>query len=118
VIFRLLADEDFDNDILHGLVRRHPELDVVRVQDSNLAGEEDPVVLEWAAQNRGMVLTHDFNTMLDCAYTRVEAGLSMLGVIAIRQSVPVRRAIEEIEILVECSTEGEWEGQVIYLPLS
>ena len=69
-MFRLLADEDFDNDILRGLLLRHPELDIVRVQDSGLAGEEDPVILEWAAQSRRMVLTHDFNTMLDCAYAR------------------------------------------------
>jgi len=117
-MFRLLADEDFDNDILHGLLMRHPGLDIVRVQDSSLACEEDPVILEWAAQHRRMVLTHDFNTMLDCAYARVGAGLAMPGVVAIRQSVPVGQAIDEIEILVECSAEGEWEGQVIYLPMT
>ena len=49
-MFRLLTDEDFDNDILRGLLLRRPALDIVRVQDSSLAGEEDPVVLEWAAQ--------------------------------------------------------------------
>jgi len=117
-MFRLLADEDFDNDILHGLLLRRPKLDIVRVQDSSLAGEEDPVVLEWAARHGRMVLTHDFNTMLDCAYARVKTGRPMPGVVAIQQSVPVRRAIDEIEILVECSAAGEWEGQVIYLPLS
>jgi len=117
-MFRLLADEDFDIDIVHGLLRRRPGSDIVRVQDSGLAGEEDPVVLERAALDGRMVLTHDFNTMLDCAYARVEAGLPMPGVIAIRQAVPVRLAIDEIEILVECSQQGEWEDQVVYLPMT
>src|SRR5437870_1810836 len=99
-MYRLLADEDFSNDITRGLLLRHPELDIVRVQHTGLAGEEDPVILEWAAQSRRMVLTHDFNTMLDCAFARVEAEFPMPGVIAIRQSVPVGRAIDEIEILV------------------
>ena len=95
-MFRLGADEDFDNDILRGLLQRRPELDIVRVQDAGLAGEEDPLILEWAARERRMVLTHDFNTMLDCAYARVEAELPMPGVIAIRQSVSIGRAIDEI----------------------
>ena len=34
--FRFLTDEDFDNRILRGLIRRLPELDVVRVQDVGL----------------------------------------------------------------------------------
>jgi hypothetical protein len=27
------------------------------------------------------------------------------------------RLVEDILLLVECSLEGEWEGQVLYLPL-
>ena len=30
---------------------------------------------------------------------------------------PFGRAIEDILLLANCSLEGEWEGQVIYLPL-
>jgi hypothetical protein len=30
---RLLADENFDNTIVRGLLRRRPSIDVVRVQD-------------------------------------------------------------------------------------
>ena len=46
---RFLADEDFNNDILRGLLRRHANLDVVRVQDVGLVGAEDEEVLEAAA---------------------------------------------------------------------
>ena len=41
-----LADENFDNDIVRGLVRRVPEFDIVRVQDVGLSGEDDPALLD------------------------------------------------------------------------
>jgi hypothetical protein len=40
---RLLLDEDFNNDILRGLLRRKPDLDIMRVQDiEEIAGAADP----------------------------------------------------------------------------
>jgi len=35
------------------------EIDVVRVQDVGLIGTSDPFILEWAAANHRVVLTHD-----------------------------------------------------------
>jgi hypothetical protein len=45
-MLRLATDEDFNNRILRGLLRRMPDLDVVRVQDVGLSGSEDPEVLD------------------------------------------------------------------------
>jgi hypothetical protein len=41
----------------------------------------------------------------------------MPGVFEISRAVPIGVAIEDILLLAECSLEGEWEGQVAYLPL-
>ena len=43
---KFLADENFDNTIIRGLLRRKPDVDVVRVRDIGLAGEDDPTVLD------------------------------------------------------------------------
>jgi hypothetical protein len=51
------------------------------------------------------------------AYERVGRGDPMPGVFEVARHVPTGVAIEEILILAECSLEGEWEGQVRYLPL-
>lgn len=60
-----LADENFDNNILRGIIRRLPEFDVVRTQDLvEIAGSEDPAVLAWATANRRILLTHDVSTMI------------------------------------------------------
>lgn len=116
-MLRLAADENFDNRIVRGLWRRAPELDIVRVQDSGLSGADDPTVLEWAAQEGRVLLTHDASTLTHYAYARVATGKPMPGVFEVPRTVPIGVAIEDILLLAECSLEGEWEGQVRYLPL-
>ena len=58
-MLRLAADENFNHDIVRGLLRREPGLDIVRIQDVGLSGADDPTVLEWAAQEGRVLLTHD-----------------------------------------------------------
>ena len=113
----LAADENFSNDIVRGLLRRRPDLDVVRVQDAGLSGADDPTVLEWAARQGRVLLTQDVSTMTRYAYERVRAGKRMPGVFEVSRGSPVGAVIEDILLLAECSLEGEWEGQVRYLPL-
>jgi|SRR6185436_6190886 len=113
----LVADENFNNDIVRGLLRRNPQLDIVRVQDTGLSGVDDPSLLEWAAQANRMLLTHDVSTMTQYAYERLQANKRMPGVIEVSRSVSIGVAIEDILLLAETSLEGEWEGQIIYLPL-
>ena len=116
-MLRFIVDENFNNDILHGLLRRRPELDIVRVQDVGLAEEDDPPILAWAAHEGRILLTQDVRTIPRYAHQRVRAGLPMPGVIEVSQSLPINQAIEEILLISECIREGEWEGQVHYLPL-
>lgn len=49
-MLRLAADENFNNDILRGVLRRNASTDIVHIQDVGLSGADDPTVLEWAAQ--------------------------------------------------------------------
>lgn len=116
-MLRLAIDENFNNDIVRGLFRRQPGLDVIRIQDAGLSGADDPTVLEWTARENRVLLTHDVATMTAYAWQRVEAGKPMPGVFEVSRAVPVGRAIEDILLLAECSLENDWSGQVRYLPL-
>jgi hypothetical protein len=116
-MLRLLADENFNGDIVRGLLRRQPDLDIVRVPDVGLAGAEDPDVLAWAAQNNRIVLTHDRATMTDHAYERLTAGEAMPGLFILNDRFPVGQAIQEILLLVACSEQAEWSGRAVHLPL-
>ena len=112
----LATDEDFNNRILRGLLRRNPDLDIVRMQDAGLIGSSDAEVLEWAARENRVLITHDVTTMKQAVDERLAAGLPMPGVFVIHQQFPIAQAIEERVLLVECSVEGEREGQIIFLP--
>jgi len=118
MMLRFVADENLNNHIVRGLLHRNPDLDIVRVQDVNdLSGADDPTVLEWAAQERRILLTHDVSTMTHYAYERIQAGLPMSGLFEVSWTAPAGRLIEDILLLAECSLENEWEGQIHYLPL-
>lgn len=113
----LVSDENFNNDIVRGLLRRKPDLDIVRVQDVGLRGEEDPVILEWAANEERVLLTHDAATMTSFAYERVRAGIPMSGVIEVPDDLPIGAAIEDLLLIAEFSNKGELESRIVYLPL-
>lgn len=102
---------------MRGLLRRKPALNIVRVQDAGLSGADDPTVLEWAAQEGRVLLTHDVSTLTHYAYERIRIGKAMPGVFEVAREIPLKAAIEDILLLTEYSLEGEWEGQVRYLPL-
>jgi len=116
-VLKFAADENFSMHVVKGVLRRHAEIDIVRVQDVGLRGASDSSVIQWSASEGRMLLTHDANTLSGFAYARVAQGLPMCGVIEVPLRLSVRSAIEDILLLAECSVEGEWEGQVIYLPL-
>jgi hypothetical protein len=116
-MLRLAADENLNNDIVRGLVRRQPHVDLLRVQDVGLSGASDAAVLAWAAQEGRVLLTHDASTLTRYAFERTRAGHPMPGVFQVSRDLPLGAAIEDLLLLVECSREGEWEGQVRYLPL-
>ncbi len=116
-MLRLLADENFNGDIVRGLLLRQANLDLVRVPDVGLAGADDPEILAWAAENNRIVLTHDRATMSDHAYERMATGGVVAGVFILNDRLPVGRAIEEILLLAECTEQAEWIGRAVHVPL-
>ena len=113
---RLLTDENFNGAILRGLVRRLPELDIVRVQDVGLIHADDPDILEWAANEGRILLTHDVATITMYAYERVNRGLPMLGVVEVIATAPIGKIIDDLELFICCSQPDEYEGQILFIP--
>ena len=116
-MLRFAADENFNGDIVRGLLRRNPKLDIVRIQDVGLSGADDTSVLQWAADQGRVIVTHDISTLAKHAFDRIAAGQPMPGVFEVRSVAPIGQAIDDLNLLAECSLEGEWEGQVRFLPL-
>ena len=114
---RFAADENLNIHIVTGLLERNPTVDIVRVQDAGIAGSDDPSVLEWAADEGRVLLSHDVTTMPIYASDRMEAGLPMPGLFLILQNRQIGDVIEDLLLIAEFSLENEWDGQIRYLPL-
>jgi hypothetical protein len=116
-MLRLVSDEDFHGDVIRGLLRREPALDLVRAVDVGLGRTPDPDVLEWAAAEKRVVLTRDVNTMVGHAWDRVRAGRPMPGVIAVTGGCGVGRAVDDILLVANCYPEEQIRDQVVFIPL-
>jgi hypothetical protein len=112
-----LTDEDFDNRIVRGLLLRKPNLDVIRVQDVGLRSAKDPAILDFAAGEGRVLLTHDVSTMPAHVEERLERGEKVPGIFEAPQGAPMGIIIADLLLLAECSFEDEWEGRILYLPL-
>ena len=116
-MYKLVSDENFNGDILRGLYRQRPNLDVVRVQDVGLNATPDPDILAWAAAEGRILLTHDRDTMPYFAHQRVRAGQAMPGVFLVSDLMPTGQAIDEILLAVDCLTPEECKDFVRFFPL-
>ena len=57
------------------------------------------------------------STLTKHAFERVAVGRPMPGVFEVRSTAALGQVIDDLILLAECSHEGEWEGQIRYLPL-
>ena len=86
---RWLADQNLDNAIVRGLLRRNVAFDIVHARDVGLSRASDADLLAWAAQEDRILLTHDVSTVPPAAYERVKAAKPMPGVFAIPEQAAI-----------------------------
>ena len=116
-MIRFLLDENFNGKVVRGLRARKPDVDMLRIQDTELLSADDPTVLEWAAKEGRILLTHDLGTMAKYTKERIAQGLPMAGVIFVRDTLPVAKVIDDLLAILGASEPGEWENRVDFLPL-
>ncbi|MCA9905146.1 MAG: DUF5615 family PIN-like protein [Anaerolineae bacterium] len=114
---RFAADENFDGTILTQLRKRLPDLDVLRVQDTEIYQAPDPQVLEWAASVGRILLSHDVRTLINHAYARVQQGLSMPGVIIVPSTLEIGVAVAELEMAISAGKPEDFENLVTFIPM-
>lgn len=114
---KFLFDEDLNGRIVRGVRRRIPDLDSTTVQEADLPEASDPDVLDWAAAEGRVVVTHDHRTMRPCAEDRMKTGLPMTGLILVRQTAALGQVIDDLVLVVEASTAEEWNGTIVFVPL-
>jgi hypothetical protein len=115
-VIRFQADADLRYGVVKALRLREPTIDFASAADSKLEGAPDPEVLEIAAQQGRILVSHDRRTMVAHFRTRLAEGKSSPGVFLVTQSARIGQIVEAIVIVWAASEPVEWESQIRYLP--
>ena len=113
---RFQADSDLNEDIIKGVVRREPTVDVQTANEANLRGLLDRQVLALAAHENRILVTHDRRTM-PRHFADFIVNEKSPGVVIIAQKVSVNVAIEELLLIWVASDADEWINLIVDLPL-
>ncbi len=69
------------------------------------------------AQNQYVLVTHDRGSMLNAEHQRMRSEQRIAGLVIVKKELPLARAIEDLVLLLECSSERDTENQVVFIPL-
>lgn len=114
---RFLADNDLMDQIVLGVLRREPSVVITRLREVGLAKAPDTSVLEFAAREGFIVVSHDVNTMRSAAVTRLNDGQEMAGLLLVHQRSPQAQTIDDLILIGIASDAAEWVGEIRFLPL-
>ena len=113
---RFLADEDLDADIVEGLRSREPAIDILDIKSAGLRGTKDPDLLELAAQQDRILISHDRRTMTRHFRERLAAGKSNPGLFVIPQRSATGAIVESLLLVWSVTRADEWRNRIEYLP--
>ncbi len=114
---KFAADENLNNRILRGLKRIYPNLDILRIQDTEIVHGDDPTVLHWCDLENRILLSHDFETTPMFAYARIKTGSRVAGIIMIPKTLSIGAAITELSVVIEFMSLEDWTNRLQYLPI-
>jgi hypothetical protein len=114
---QFLADNDLDDAIFQGVLRREPSVDFVRLRDLGQPTAKDAEVLAIAASSGRILISHDVNTMIAAATARLNRGDAMNGLLVAHQWQDVAAVIEDLLLIWAASEAEEWQGRIVFLPL-
>lgn len=109
---RFQADNDFNEHILHAVKRVNPQIDFQTAPEGGLhLGVPDDKVLEFAAAEGRILVSHDFKTMPD-HFAEFIAKQTSPGVILISQKLSIRKAIDGLLLVWEASGAEEYVDRI------
>lgn len=114
---RLLADHDLNEQIITGVSRREPAVSFSTLRALGLQSSADREVLEFAASEALVVISHDANTMTAAANARIVARLPMSGLVIAPQRARIGMVIEDLILIWAATDADEWPDRIEFLPL-
>jgi len=113
---RFLADEDLRHRIVKAARRLEPSLEFATAVELGLSRAIDPELLEFAAKNNWLLVSHDVNTMKAFAEQRLASGQGIAGLFMVPQNKASRSVAECLILIWATSSAEEWKDRIVYLP--
>ncbi|MBE9050057.1 DUF5615 family PIN-like protein [Nostocales cyanobacterium LEGE 11386] len=114
-VVRFQADADLKQAILTGTIRKQPNIDFQSANTAGLEGKKDQDVLEIAASEGRVLVTHDRKTM-PAEFGQFIVSQTSTGVLIVSQNLPTSDAIDALILIWEASTAEEWFNQIMSIP--
>src|SRR5260370_41023446 len=96
--------------------RRELAIDFASAADAELDGVPDPEVLEIAARQGRILITHDRRTMLEHFRRRLKEGKSSPGVFLVSQFALLGPVLETLVLVLTATVAADARRQVRHLP--
>jgi hypothetical protein len=113
---KFAADENLNNEIIRRLRNQIPDIDIVRIQDTDAYQKPDDIMLEWCANEGRILLTHDQKTMPIHASNRIAKGLLLPGVLIFADTQSFKKIVDDIILIIVDNNEDELRDRVTHLP--
>ncbi len=96
--------------------RREPSVSFSLASEAGATGRDDLSVLQIAAEEGRLLVSHDIRTMPQ-HFQQFVARQSNPGLLLIPQQLPLSIAIEQLVLIWTASEAEEWKDRMQYLPL-
>jgi hypothetical protein len=113
---RFLADEDLRMEIVHAARRLEPALEIQVIGEVTPKGIDDSAVLDFALQERLIIVSHDVSTLRPEAELRAADGRGIAGVLLTPQRTKSRAVAESLVLIWAASEAEEWMNRVEFIP--
>jgi hypothetical protein len=116
VSVRFQADNDLRFAIVKAVRRREPAVDFSSAHESRLEGVDDPELLDRAASEGRVLVSHDLRTLLDHFRSRLMAGKSSPGLLVVSQYALISDVAEALIAIWAVAEPSDLRDQVYHLP--
>ena len=113
---RFQADNDLKFGIVKAVRRREPTIDFVSAQEAGLDGVGDPELLDRAATEGRVLVSHDRRTMIAHFRAHLAAGKSGPGLPIVSQGALIGDVVEALVSVWALANPAELRDQAYYLP--
>ncbi len=114
-----LIDENVDPVYPQQLRRKLPNLVVYVIGEPStpLKGTKDPAILMWCEEYSFVLVTNNRASMPAHLRDHINQGHHCPGIFTLNPVLSIGQNIEELTVLAEVALDGEFNDQIVYLPV-